>query len=62
MPAKSPNEMFYIEGGQRRDAALHLPILNNPSADRLLAREAVERAITRGTSPDLAERLWGVKP
>lgn len=53
------NEWFYIEGGERRDAALHNPLLNNPAADAMVAQQAIERAILRGASRRLAERLYG---
>lgn len=52
-------EFFYIEGGERRDAALHLPILANPKAEALISRQAVERAMRRGLTREQAERLYG---
>lgn len=52
-------EFFYIEGGERRDAALHNPMLNNPDADAMVAQQAIELAILRGASRRLAERLYG---
>lgn len=39
----------------------HDEILDNPEADRLLAKRAVERAIAQGLSREDAERLYGVR-
>lgn len=62
MPRKSPaRELCSIEpDGRVTDERLHADILNNPKAERLLARHAIKRAIRSGLSEDLAERLYGI--
>lgn len=47
-------------GGIWTDAPIHNAILDNPEADRLLSKIAVERAIARGVSPSAAEKVYGL--
>jgi hypothetical protein len=51
---------FYLdEQGVRRDAALHAEMLDNPEADGLVARDAIERQVAAGMALELAVDLYG---
>ena len=55
------DELFSIdERGRKVDAALHDPILDNPAAEALAARQAMASAIEMGMSPEDAEAVFGV--
>lgn len=54
-------EMYYMEKGQRCDAALHDYILDNPKADRALSARAIERGIAMGVTRKQAELLFGIR-
>ena len=51
-------EFCIIERGKPFDRPLHEPILDNPKADEAISRKAVERAMRRGLTRELAERLY----
>lgn len=47
--------------GTRDDYDFHASIMDNPEAERLIARWAVEDAIARGMTPEAAEQLYGYR-
>jgi hypothetical protein len=51
-------EFCIVENGKASDAPLHEPILDNPVADALISRQAIERAMHRGLTRVQAERLY----
>lgn len=63
MSRKGPlHELCSIDAdGRVTDEHLHAEILDNPEADRLIAREAIKRAVRRGLSRELAEQFYGIK-
>ncbi|WP_143012231.1 hypothetical protein [Methylobacterium phyllostachyos] len=50
---------FYIQdGGERRDAPLHDPILDNEAAEIAVMRMTRERLIAQGEDPELMKRFY----
>lgn len=57
---KRASEAFYIKDGKRQDANIHNPILDNPEARDIIAKQAVKRAMQRyGFTREEAERAYG---
>lgn len=58
--ASQSNEGYVDLGGRRRDdEGFHADFLGDLAVQRILARRAVGRAISRGMSEDRAHRLFG---
>lgn len=55
-------ELFTRDGHAMRDAELHIEILDNPEADQTIARHAIARAIENGLHPEMARKLYALKP
>ena len=54
------DEAFYLDSdGQKRDAAIHDDMLDNPEAHRAIQQQAMESAIAEGMDPAVAMRLYG---
>ena len=56
------NEFFTLVNGEKVDAPLHEPILNNPKADKASREESVKMAIEMGVDPEVARRAYGTTP
>ena len=61
-PRRYPSGEGFVErpDGTRDDAAFHDEFLDNPEAKRLVAEQAIERAIANGMDPARARRLYGL--
>lgn len=57
--SREGNEGFYLENGQKQDAAIHNEILAgvDDTADRMTA---FQRAVQRGIDPETAARVYQV--
>lgn len=56
--SRHSGELVTRDGRTMTDAALHAEILDNPEADRIIARHAIERAIENGLHPEMARKLY----
>jgi hypothetical protein len=55
---KMSNEFFVGHGRRRTDAALHMPILRNPAADKKAQDKAAARARSLGIQPSVIQSLY----
>ena len=52
-------ELYEIIDGKKQDVHLHGPILDNPAAERAVARATAARLMAKGFTRAQVERLYG---
>ena len=52
-------ELYEIIDGKKQDAHLHGPILDNPAAERAVARATAARLMAKGLTRAQVELLYG---
>lgn len=58
---KSDEGFVTMPDGSRSDFEFHSQIMDDPVAEQLIAKQAVERAIADGMTPEVAEKLYGYR-